>query len=116
MPLNEDPGASPVASARCVTYEIPVRFVDVTLRALPVCHEPIELICQPPTTWSAALLMLPSSLFPLPNRSSYTTLVTKRWRISKSDTPLSSWKFAGFRLGEPNEPAESLSIDFAYVS
>src|SRR6185503_13930224 len=42
-------------------------------------------------------------------------LATQRFWISKSEGPLSSWKFAGFKLGEPYEPAESVSIDLAHV-
>ena len=57
----------------------------------------------------------PSSRLPRPNGSSYTTLVTHRLRMSKSESPLSSWKFAGFRFGDPKEPAESVSIDLAKV-
>jgi len=54
MLLNEEYGLMPVAFARWVIYERPVRLVELTLRCTPVCQEAMAFNCQPPTSRPAA--------------------------------------------------------------
>ena len=70
IPLKDENGSTPVASARWVTYDRVVRFVELTLRWTPLCQDAIAFSCHPPTIRSAALLTSPSSRLPRPNGSS----------------------------------------------
>src|SRR5258708_5096196 len=79
---------SPIKKGRLLPPVLDRSVLVVTVNGDPDWKVKMPLVCQPEMRAFTTRSVFAPKVLPLPNGSSYTRLVTKRWRTSNDDVPV----------------------------